>query len=232
MVPPGHARRLHDRLEPHRKRARRSGPGGLREFHLRRRGQLRPLLQPGDRQNGRPSIDGIRRGKAKGTGVGDRAQAGGRGSAPDPLAQSFRYLLAPLRQGLYPNGEQHLQRQPVRGHLARQMMRRVLVTVVAGAALAGLGGTHPALAQKQGGILKVYHRDSPASMSILEEATISTVLPMMGVFNNLVVYDQNVKQNSLQSIAPDLATSWETSEDGTQLTFKLREGVKWHDGKP
>jgi peptide/nickel transport system substrate-binding protein len=112
------------------------------------------------------------------------------------------------------------------------MMRRLLVAVVAGAALAGLGGTHPALAQKQGGILKVYHRDSPASMSILEEATISTVLPMMGVFNNLVVYDQNVKQNSLQSIVPDLATNWETSEDGTQLTFKLRDGVKWHDGKP
>jgi peptide/nickel transport system substrate-binding protein len=111
------------------------------------------------------------------------------------------------------------------------MMRHLLVTAVAGAALAGLGGSHPALAQKQGGVLKVYHRDSPASMSILEEATLSVVLPMMGVFNNLVVYDQNVKQNSLQSIVPDLATSWETSEDGTQLTFKLREGVKWHDGK-
>src|SRR5438309_5743507 len=111
------------------------------------------------------------------------------------------------------------------------MMRHLLVTAVAGAVLAGLGCSHSALAQKQGGILKVYHRDSPASMSILEEATISTVLPMMGVFNNLVVYDQNVKQNSLQSVVPDLATSWETSEDGTQLTFKLREGVKWHDGK-
>jgi peptide/nickel transport system substrate-binding protein len=58
------------------------------------------------------------------------------------------------------------------------------------------------------------------------------VLPMMGVFNNLVVCDQNVSRNSLQSIVPDLATSWETSEDGTQLTFKLREGVKWHDDKP
>src|ERR1700760_1832708 len=112
------------------------------------------------------------------------------------------------------------------------MMRHLLVTGVAGVALAGLAGSRSALAQKQGGILKVYHRDSPASMSILEEATISTVLPMMGVFNNLVVYDQNVKQNSLQSIVPDLATSWETSEDGTQLTFKLEEGVKWHDGKP
>ena len=90
----------------------------------------------------------------------------------------------------------------------------------------------PALAQKSGGVLKMHHQDSPASMSILEEATYSTVVPMMGVFNNLVMYKQDVPQNSLQSIVPDLATSWSWSEDGTELTFKLRQGVKWHDGKP
>ena len=90
----------------------------------------------------------------------------------------------------------------------------------------------PAWAQKQGGVLRVYHRDSPANMSIYEEGTISVVAPMMGVFNNLVVFDPNQKQNRLDNIVPDLAESWTLSEDGSELTFKLRDGVKWHDGKP
>ena len=89
-----------------------------------------------------------------------------------------------------------------------------------------------AMAQKAGGALKIYNRDSPPSMSILEESALSTVLPMMGVFNNLVVYDQHVAQNNAQSIVPELATEWSWSEDETRLTFKLREGVKWHDGEP
>jgi peptide/nickel transport system substrate-binding protein len=89
-----------------------------------------------------------------------------------------------------------------------------------------------AQAQKPGGVLRVYHRDSPASMSIHEEGTNSVSIPMMAVFNNLVLYDQHVAQNSLDTIVPELAESWSWSEDGTRLTFKLRDGVKWHDGKP
>jgi peptide/nickel transport system substrate-binding protein len=89
-----------------------------------------------------------------------------------------------------------------------------------------------ALAQKRGGVLRVYSLDSPASMSIHEEFTVFSQRPMMGVFNNLVTFDPKVRQNSLASVVPDLAESWKWDEDGKQLTFKLRSGVKWHDGKP
>src|SRR2546429_3790761 len=90
----------------------------------------------------------------------------------------------------------------------------------------------PALAQKSGGILRRSHFDSPASMSILEESTRAALQPMMHVFNNLVMYKQDVAQTSLQSIVPDLATGWSWNEEGTELTFPLRQGVTWHDGKP
>src|SRR5216684_3133163 len=60
---------------------------------------------------------------------------------------------------------------------------------------------------KHGGILKLYHRESPGSASIHEEATYST----------------NV---------PELAASWAWGKDNTELTFRLRQGVKWHDGNP
>ena len=110
------------------------------------------------------------------------------------------------------------------------MRRRV--GIVAAALLAATLGPAPAVAQKSGGILRLPGITSPASMSIHEESTIATLGPMMGVFNNLVMFDQHVKQNSLESIVPDLAASWAWSEDAKELTFKLRQGVKWHDGKP
>jgi peptide/nickel transport system substrate-binding protein len=89
-----------------------------------------------------------------------------------------------------------------------------------------------ALAQKTGGTLKIYHRDTPPSASIHEEATNSTVSPFMGVYNNLVMFDQQVATNSLASIVPDLAKSWSWDVSKTKITFELNQGVQWHDGKP
>ena len=92
------------------------------------------------------------------------------------------------------------------------------------ALLIAISESGTASAQKRGGILTMYSPDSPPTMSILEEATLTSQGPLMGVFNNLVMFDQHVKQNSLQVIVPDLAISWSWDEEGKQLTFKLREG--------
>jgi peptide/nickel transport system substrate-binding protein len=107
--------------------------------------------------------------------------------------------------------------------------RRLACVVFAGVLVAAAPA---ALAQKSGGILKIQHMDSPPSASIHEEATVSTAVPFMSVFNNLVMFDQGKPTNSFETIVPDLATSWEWKDGGKKLVFKLREGVKWHDGKP
>ena len=95
-----------------------------------------------------------------------------------------------------------------------------------------LGLSTVALAQKRGGVLTVWLPDSPGGLSIHEEATVMSMGPMAGVFDNLIVFDQHVKQSSLDTILPDLATQWSWSGDGLALTFQLRHGVKFHDGQP
>jgi peptide/nickel transport system substrate-binding protein len=112
------------------------------------------------------------------------------------------------------------------------MKRDLRVLAAAGLLSLAFLAADGAWAQKAGGILKIGHFDSPASMSMLEESTQAVNRPMSGVFNNLVIFKQDVPQNSMKSIVPELANGWSWNEEGTELTFPLRQGVKWHDGKP
>lgn len=45
------------------------------------------------------------------------------------------------------------------------------------------------------------------------------------IYNGLVKYDKDL------NLVGDLARDWKVSEDGKTITFFLRKGVKWHDGK-
>jgi peptide/nickel transport system substrate-binding protein len=112
------------------------------------------------------------------------------------------------------------------------MRHRLTALATAGPLLLAMAWVSPSAAQQSGGTLRVGHFSSPASMSIAEESTQATLRPMMGVFNNLVMFKQDEVQNTPDTIIPELATSWSWNEEGTELTFPLRQGVKWHDGKP
>ena len=112
------------------------------------------------------------------------------------------------------------------------MTPKPFTAVAASALLILISGGGAVFAQKPGGILKMYVWDNPPSMSMLDGVNPIGQRVTMGVFNNLVMFDQHVKQSSLKSIVPDLATGWSWNEEGTALTLPLRLGVKWHDGKP
>ena len=58
------------------------------------------------------------------------------------------------------------------------------------------------------------------------------VTPMMAVFNNLVLFDQHVAQNTFESIRPDLAERLVMGRGQDRAHFSSAHGVKWHDGVP
>ncbi len=55
------------------------------------------------------------------------------------------------------------------------------------------------------------------------------VVMLVNVYEPLVYYNP---PGSKALLRPELATSWEKSEDGLTWTFHLRKGVKFHDGEP
>ena len=50
-------------------------------------------------------------------------------------------------------------------------------------------------------------------------------------YHIFAVYNRLVDIDDKFNVMPELATEWSVSEDGKTWTFKLREGVKFHDGK-
>lgn len=54
-----------------------------------------------------------------------------------------------------------------------------------------------------------------------------------GTVNNGKIYETLIERNNeTLELEPLLAESWEISEDKLKYTFKIKEGIKWHDGTP
>jgi peptide/nickel transport system substrate-binding protein len=93
----------------------------------------------------------------------------------------------------------------------------------------------PASAQtpKAGGHINVMLReDLPQGFAVHETSTISTSFPSLPCFNNLVVFDQLKRTESLETLVGELAEKWSWQDNYRNLVFFLRKDVKWHDGKP
>lgn len=70
----------------------------------------------------------------------------------------------------------------------------------------------------------------PSIPTVLDPATaLDGPVPLIArqVFDTLVQY-----RDGSSDVEPALATSWNVSKDGLSWTFRLREGVRFHDGTP
>jgi len=83
----------------------------------------------------------------------------------------------------------------------------------------------PAFAQQEGGtMVKIVQPEPPSLASYLSTSgPIGLIAPK--IYDGLFDYDNDL------NMVPALATSVDVSEDGKTVTFKLREGVTWHDGE-
>lgn len=107
------------------------------------------------------------------------------------------------------------------------------VTIAAAAPMAEpqVGPANPAGGIKYGGIFRLAHRRDPrAGWDHMQTATYDNthVTSSLTGSGNLV---RSCRAN-VYEVCAGLAESWETNADFTQWTFKIREGVLWHDGKP
>ena len=78
-----------------------------------------------------------------------------------------------------------------------------------------------------GGILRRGGYYDPAHYDLLQVSSVTNSFKQMMLLNNVLRYNP---LDAGKTIIPDLATSWEVSEDGYTWTFPLREGVTFHDG--
>ncbi len=99
------------------------------------------------------------------------------------------------------------------------MKRFVLFLLICGLGLA--------LAQpKYGGVLRAGMQTDPVGLDPHTSQATATRNMLENTYDTLVMLNENLE------IVPDLAESWETSDDGLTWTFHLRQGVSFHNGDP
>ena len=105
-----------------------------------------------------------------------------------------------------------------------KILRRALASVMLVSAMSAAPGI--ALAQKRGGTLVQLTQPEPPTLA----SYLSTSGPIGQV--TAKIYDGLFEYGFDMKPQPSLAESWIVAPDGKTITFKLRQGVKFHDGKP
>ncbi|MBQ9180440.1 MAG: ABC transporter substrate-binding protein [Firmicutes bacterium] len=106
-----------------------------------------------------------------------------------------------------------------------------LTMVVSGAALTGCGGGEEAASSGSSGSAAPAATDGALVYASGDYTAINPALYEHGEINALL-FAGLTAHNEKNEVVPGLAKEWEKSEDGKEYTFKLRDGLTFHDGKP
>jgi len=109
----------------------------------------------------------------------------------------------------------------------RATRRSFLLSSAALALLSALPAGAP-LAQEpvSGGSVTINIGNEPPVLVLIAHTSGQAVYVSGKITEGLLTYDLDFNPQ------PQLATEWSVSDDGLSYRFKLREGVKWHDGEP
>jgi oligopeptide transport system substrate-binding protein len=125
------------------------------------------------------------------------------------------------------------KKRPITTREREHEMKKFLTSTVAVSALALMLGMTSARAEdavdpnaKQGGAITITYKDDVATLDPAIGYDWQNWSMIKSLFDGLMDYEPGTTQ-----LRADLAESYEISEDGTVFTFKLRPGVKFHNGR-
>jgi peptide/nickel transport system substrate-binding protein len=104
----------------------------------------------------------------------------------------------------------------------------ILLTLLASALLSAPPDLGAAETPRRGGVLLAVIGADPPSLDPHQESTFANIQLVAPLYSTLLQIDPY----SYPKVIGDVATEWKISPDGLTYTFKIRPGIKFHDGSP
>jgi peptide/nickel transport system substrate-binding protein len=104
--------------------------------------------------------------------------------------------------------------------------RNAMLAAMAGAAMIAASAASAQQPQTGGTLTYTFHPE-PTALSTISTTAVPVAIISTKLYESLLEYE-----GAGMTPKPGLAESWSISPDNLVYTFKLRSGVKWHDGKP
>jgi peptide/nickel transport system substrate-binding protein len=104
----------------------------------------------------------------------------------------------------------------------------ILLTLLASALLSASPDLGAAETPRRGGVLLAVIGADPPSLDPHQESTFANIQLVAPLYSTLLQIDPY----SYPKVIGDVATEWKISPDGLTYTFKIRPGIKFHDGSP